>query len=138
MSLLASRECRCHIVVSRRSKALATFPLRHQLSCWSFRKAAQARVAAIEIELEQRESILRQELRHHQAASADESLKLAAEVARLTSELDSTAAQVRGDIVCVKPVPACATSSVGVLLASAAIDLLSYLYSLASLFSSVR
>ncbi len=59
-----------------------------------FRTAAQSRVAAIGVELEQRESSLRQQLQSHQAASAAETSKLSAEVARLTHELDLNMAQV--------------------------------------------
>ena len=58
------------------------------------RDAAQSRVAAIGVELEQRESSLRDQLHSHQAASATEAAQLTAEVARLTHELDLTNAQV--------------------------------------------
>jgi len=51
-------------------------------------------VAAIGVELEQRESSLRHQLHSHQAASAKEAAQLTAEVARLTHELDLTNAQV--------------------------------------------
>jgi hypothetical protein len=46
------------------------------------------------VELDQRESSLRQQLQSHQAASAKEAAQLTAEVARLTHELDLTNAQV--------------------------------------------
>ena len=58
------------------------------------RAAAQSRVAAIGVELEQRESSLRHQLHSQQAAAADEASKLTAEVARLTHELDLSLAQV--------------------------------------------
>jgi len=52
-------------------------------------------VAAIGVELEQRESSLRHQLHSHQAASAKEAAQLTAEVARLTHELDLTNVQVK-------------------------------------------
>lgn len=52
------------------------------------RDAAQSRVAAIGVELEERESSLRQQLQQHQASAAGQISSLTAEVARLTHELD--------------------------------------------------
>ena len=57
------------------------------------RNAAQSRVAAIGVELEQRESSLRQQLQVHQASATTEISKLKAEVARLTHELDVSMSQ---------------------------------------------
>lgn len=51
-------------------------------------------MAAIGVELEQRESSLRHQLQSQRAASAKEAAQLTAEVARLTHELDLTNAQV--------------------------------------------
>ena len=57
------------------------------------RDAAESRVAAIGVELEQQESSLRQQLQVQQASSATEISKLKAEVARLTHELDISMSQ---------------------------------------------
>ena len=57
------------------------------------REAAQSRVAAIGIELEERESSLRQQLQQHQATAASQVSSLTAEVARLTHELDISLSQ---------------------------------------------
>ena len=57
------------------------------------RNAAQSCVAAIGVELEQRESSLRQQLQVHQASAASDISKLKAEVARLTHELDISMSQ---------------------------------------------
>ena len=64
-----------------------------------FRSAAQSRVTAIGVELEQRESSLRQQLQVHQASSASEISKLKAEVARLTHELDISISQASSLLV---------------------------------------
>lgn len=63
------------------------------ITCVSCRIAAQSRVAAIGVELEQQESSLRQQLQAHQASSATEMSKLKAEVARLMHELDISMSQ---------------------------------------------
>lgn len=59
--------------------------------------AAQSRVAAIGVELEERESSLRQQLQQHQSSAAGQISSLTAEVARVTHELDVTLAQARGE-----------------------------------------
>ena len=58
------------------------------------RTAAEARVAAIGVELEQRETSLRQQLTTQQAASEAEVSRLTADVARLTHDLDLAMTQV--------------------------------------------
>lgn len=58
-----------------------------------FREAAQSRVAAIGVELEERESSLRQQLQQQQASAASQISNLTAEVARLTHELDVSLSQ---------------------------------------------
>lgn len=60
---------------------------------WPSRSAAQARVAAIGVELEERESSLRQQLQQHQASAASQISKLTSDVTRLTHELDTSMSQ---------------------------------------------
>ena len=57
------------------------------------RLAAQARVTAIGVELEQRETSLRQQLQMQQATAAADISKLSSEVVQLTHELDTSMAE---------------------------------------------
>ena len=60
-----------------------------------YRNAAEARVAAIGVELQERESSLTRQLQSHQASSCDQISHLTSENSHLRHDLDTAMAQVR-------------------------------------------